>query len=176
MLTVNTQARPPVRVDLEPLVTENNPDGDPAKQQHILFRAWETAALATGKGTAATALRAGQDVDVALVGFTIAAARWGALSWVGPLDVDGAPLAVTPDNAQALLQQFQDVYEAVNLGYVLPALERELERESEKNVSAPSPTGTSPAGAQKNRGRASRSADGTTARLAQAAAKSAPTN
>ena len=67
-----------------------------------------------------------------------ALARLAILDWDGVGDMDGAPLAVSPDAVDALLDVFA-LFEAFQLEYVTPG----LQLEQEKNASASSPSGTS---------------------------------
>lgn len=60
------------------------------------------------------------------------------LEWEGVADADGYPLAPTPQTIGAVLDLYP-VFEAFQIGYVAKG----LLLESEKNVSAPSPSGTS---------------------------------
>jgi len=75
--------------------------------------------------------------DRAMV-FAKALARRAVLEWEGVGDEDGEPLDLSPEGVDALLDIWP-IFEAFQEGYVAKALV--LERE--KNVSAPSPTGTS---------------------------------
>ena len=70
--------------------------------------------------------------------FAKAIARRAVLDWEGVEDADGAPLAVTPEGVDALLEIWP-LFEAFQLGYVAKG----LALEQEKNASAPSPSGTS---------------------------------
>ncbi len=79
---------------------------------------------------------AGQD-QLALA-MAQAVARRAVLAWEGVGDADGNPLPVTPEGVTALLEVWP-IFEAFQLGYVAKG----LVLEQEKNVSAPSPSGTS---------------------------------
>lgn len=158
MLKLDTQPRPPVRVDL--------PGG-----AHIDFKPLATAGLMAGRATARDVVQAGGEAVVAGVGFTVAAARWGALAWEGVGDEAGKPLELTPDNVQLLLEQSEVAFHAVQLQYVAPA----LAREAEKNGSAPARVGTSRAPRKTSRKGKAPSAAGSTAKAAAAKAKPAPT-
>ncbi|MDB5461381.1 MAG: hypothetical protein JWO72_3122 [Caulobacteraceae bacterium] len=146
---------------------------DVAEGVRVQFKPWATQAKSAGITAGATVLAAGHTRDVAEVAFTIAAARWGALAWEGIGDQDGELLPLTPDNLQELLEQSEAAYQAVDAGYVIPG----LQRSAEKNGSAPSPLGTSPASKPKKaRARARRSGAGTTAAPARKSAKPALTS
>jgi hypothetical protein len=67
-----------------------------------------------------------------------AVARQAVLDWEGVGDAEGKPLPVTPERVDALLEVWP-IFEAFQLGYVAKG----LVLEQEKNVSAPSPSGTS---------------------------------
>jgi hypothetical protein len=67
-----------------------------------------------------------------------AVARRAVLDWEGVGDASGAPLPVTPEGVDALLEVFP-VFEAFQTAYVAKGLALELE----KNVSSPSPNGAS---------------------------------
>jgi hypothetical protein len=79
---------------------------------------------------------AGQD-QLALT-MAQAVARQAVLDWEGVGDAEGDPLPVTPEGVTALLEVWP-IFEAFQLGYVAKG----LVLEQEKNVSAPSPSGTS---------------------------------
>ena len=79
---------------------------------------------------------AGQD-QLALA-MAQAVARRAVLDWEGVGDAEGNPLPVTPEGVTALLEVWP-IFEAFQLGYVAKG----LVLEQEKNVSAPSPSGTS---------------------------------
>jgi hypothetical protein len=77
------------------------------------------------------------DEERALV-FAKAIARWSVIGWEGVGDADGNPVPVTPAGIDALLEVWP-IFEAFQASYVA----RGLRLDAEKNVSAPSPTGTS---------------------------------
>ena len=79
---------------------------------------------------------AGQD-QLALA-MAQAVARRAVLAWEGVGDADGNPLPVTPEGITALLEVWP-IFEAFQIGYVAKG----LVLDQEKNVSAPSPSGTS---------------------------------
>jgi hypothetical protein len=79
---------------------------------------------------------AGQD-QLALT-MAQAVARRAVLGWEGVGDAEGNPLPVTPEGVMALLEVWP-IFEAFQLAYVAKG----LVLEQEKNVSAPSPSGTS---------------------------------
>ena len=81
-----------------------------------------------------------------------AVARIAVADWEGVGDTDGEPVSVTPEGIDALLDVLP-IFEAFQLRYV----SKGLLLEEEKNVSAPSPNGTS-AGAKPTAKRAKRSA------------------
>ena len=70
--------------------------------------------------------------------FAKAIARRAVLDWEGVGDADGAPLTVSPEAIDALLDIWP-LFEAFQLGYVATG----LALEQEKNASAPSPNGPS---------------------------------
>jgi hypothetical protein len=70
--------------------------------------------------------------------FAGALARRAVVDWEGVGDAEGNVLPVTPDGIDALLALWP-IFEAFNLHYV----SRGMLLDAEKNVSAPSPTGTS---------------------------------
>ena len=77
------------------------------------------------------------DEERALV-FAKAIARRAVNGWEGVGDAEGSPVPVTPDGVDALLEVWP-IFEAFQATYVA----RGLLLDSEKNASAPSPTGTS---------------------------------
>ena len=77
------------------------------------------------------------DEERALV-FAKAIARRAVTEWEGVGDADGSPVPVTPEGIDALLEIWP-IFEAFQAGYVAKG----LLLDAEKNVSAPSPTGTS---------------------------------
>jgi hypothetical protein len=77
------------------------------------------------------------DEERALV-FAKAIARRSVIGWEGVGDADGNPAPVTPAGIDALLEVWP-IFEAFQASYVA----RGLLLDAEKNVSAPSPTGTS---------------------------------
>lgn len=158
MLQITTAVREPVRVDL--------PGGG-----HILFKPPSTTGKAVARRAAMAAVIAGEDVAVANVAFSVALARWGAISWEGIGDQDGAPLPLTGDNVELLLEQSPSTFDAVTDVYTKAV----LELETEKNVSAPGPIGTSPGSAAKKvaKARASRGEAATTAPAANRAQRRA---
>jgi hypothetical protein len=80
---------------------------------------------------------AASDEERALV-FAKAIARRAVSDWEGVGDADGNPAAVTPAGIDALLEVWP-IFEAFQATYV----SKGLLLDAEKNVSAPSPTGTS---------------------------------
>ena len=70
--------------------------------------------------------------------FAGALARRAVVEWEGVGDADGNVLPVSPEGIDALLALWP-IFEAFNLRYV----SRGMLLDAEKNVSAPSPTGTS---------------------------------
>jgi hypothetical protein len=77
------------------------------------------------------------DEERALV-FAKAIARRSVIGWEGVGDADGNPVPVTPAGIDALLEVWP-IFEAFQASYVAKG----LLLDAEKNVSAPSPTGTS---------------------------------
>ena len=80
---------------------------------------------------------AASDEERALV-FAKAIARRAVNGWEGVGDAEGSPVPVTPEGVDALLEVWP-IFEAFQATYVA----RGLLLDSEKNASAPSPTGTS---------------------------------
>jgi hypothetical protein len=70
--------------------------------------------------------------------FAKAIARIAVSSWEGVGDADGNPVPVSPEGIDALLEVWP-IFEAFQATYVAGG----LLLDAEKNVSAPSPTGTS---------------------------------
>ena len=70
--------------------------------------------------------------------FARALARRAVLDWEGVGDAEGAPLAVTPEGIDALLDIFP-IFDAFQTNYV----GKGLMLDAEGNASAPSPTGSS---------------------------------
>ena len=70
--------------------------------------------------------------------FAAALARRAVVDWEGVGDADGTVIAVSPEGIDALLSLWP-IFEAFNLHYISPG----MLLDAEKNVSAPSPTGTS---------------------------------
>ncbi len=155
MLRIRT-ARPDIRVALS--------DG-----ASILFRSDKpSAGVAAARRAAGLMIEAGGDDADASVAFTVALAQWGALSWDGVGDEAGQPLELTPESLELLMTQMPDAYRRIDHGFVIEI----LSRDAEKNGSAPSPVGGTPAGARMAKSK-KRGAAGTSARPARASAKSA---
>jgi len=123
-----TAAPEPVWIDIVPGV-------------RVQLRPWSTPVLAAGQAAASAAVAAGHSADVGVVAFTMGVARYAALAWEGVGDEAGEPLDLTPAALQLLLEQSPEAFRAIDRDYVTPS----LERSAEKNASAPSPDGTSPA-------------------------------
>ena len=94
--------------------------------------------VATRSDPAVQALDADASNDSRAAVFAAALARRAVVDWEGVGDVDGKPLAVSPEGIDALLSLWP-IFEAFNLHYVSPG----MLLDAEKNGSAPSPTGTS---------------------------------
>lgn len=112
----------------------------------ITLRPWASGAMSAAMDAFSRVLAAGGSRADATVAFTAAAAVWAALSWSGISDEDdeaGAPLEMTDELVEALIVQQPGAFTAIDQLYVIPA----LDREAEKNGSAPSPAGGTPAGA-----------------------------
>jgi hypothetical protein len=77
------------------------------------------------------------DEEIA-VAFAKAIAARAIVEWEGVGDAEGAPIPVSPEAFDALLELWP-IFEKFQTAYVA----RGLELEAEKNVSAPSPTGSS---------------------------------
>lgn len=75
--------------------------------------------------------------DTIAVAFAKAIAKRAILDWEGVGDLEGAPVVVTPDGVDALLDIWP-IFEAFQTTYVAKG----LELEAEKNVSAPLPLGS----------------------------------
>ena len=91
--------------------------------------------------------------------FAKAIARIAVTDWEGVGDADGSPVPVTPEGIDALLEVWP-IFEAFQAVYVANG----LLLDAEKNVSAPSPTGTS-AGATATARRAAKPCPDCPARL-----------
>lgn len=127
MLKVRS-GRPDIVVDL--------PDG-----ASITFRASRpTPGVIAGRRAYASVISGGGDDAEAAAAFTIGLATWGAISWEGIGDEAGEPLALTPENLDLLLSEEPEAYSRIDRKFVTPI----LEREAEKNGSAPSPAGGTP--------------------------------
>ena len=94
--------------------------------------------VATRSDPAVQALEADASNDSRAAVFAAALARRAVVDWEGVGDVDGKPLAVSPEGIDALLSLWP-IFEAFNLHYVSPG----MLLDAEKNGSAPLPTGTS---------------------------------
>ena len=94
--------------------------------------------VATRSDPAVQKLDADASNDSRAAVFAAALARRAVVDWEGVGDVDGKPLAVSPEGIDALLSLWP-IFEAFNLHYVSPG----MLLDAEKNGSAPSPTGTS---------------------------------
>lgn len=136
MLKISMAAREPIKVDL--------PDG-----ASVTFKPAGSAGLVAAQTAYAIIVRAGGDNADAEVAFTAAFAAWGVQGWDGISDQDGVPLELPEDRAaraeliDLLLTQDPLAFERVDTAYVSPF----LRREAEKNASALSPAGVTPAGA-----------------------------
>ena len=94
--------------------------------------------VATRSDPAVQALEVDASNDSREAVFSGALARRAVVDWEGVGDEDGNPLPVTPEGIDANLSLWP-IFEAFNLHYV----SRGMLLDAEKNVSAPSPTGTS---------------------------------
>ena len=94
--------------------------------------------VATRSDPAVQALDADASNDTRAAVFAAALARRAVIGWEGVGDAEGSVIAVTPDGIDALMSLWP-IFEAFNLHYV----SRGMLLDAEKNVSAPSPTGTS---------------------------------
>ena len=94
--------------------------------------------VATRSDPEVQSLEADASNDTRAAIFAGALARRAVMDWEGVGDADGNPLPVSPDGIDALLSLWP-IFEAFNLYYVSPG----MLLDAEKNVSAPSPTGTS---------------------------------
>lgn len=110
----------------------------------ITLKPWRSAALAAGQAAFNVALTAGLTRADATVAFTAGAVAWGAVAWDGVSDLDsGESLEISPELVEQLVIQDAGAFSALDEKYVLPG----LAREQEKNGSAPSLAGGTPAGA-----------------------------
>ena len=94
--------------------------------------------VATRSDTAVQDMAADASNDTRAAVFAAALARRAIVDWDGVGDADGAIITVTPDGIDALLSLWP-IFEAFNLLYV----SRGMLLDTEKNGSAPLPTGTS---------------------------------
>ena len=94
--------------------------------------------VATRSDPAVQALSADASNDTRAAVFAAALARRAIVDWDGVGDADGTVIAVSPEGIDALLSLWP-IFEAFNLLYV----SRGMLLDVEKNVFAPSPTGTS---------------------------------
>ena len=83
-------------------------------------------------------LAADANNDTRAAVFATALARRAVVDWEGVGDADGTVIAVSPEGIDSLLSLWP-IFEAFNLHYV----SRGMLLDTEKNGSAPSPTGTS---------------------------------
>ena len=94
--------------------------------------------VATRSDPAVQDLAADASNDTRAAVFATALARRAIVDWDGVGDESGAVVAVSPEGIDALLSLWP-IFEAFNLHYV----SRGMLLDTEKNGSAPSPTGTS---------------------------------
>jgi hypothetical protein len=87
---------------------------------------------------AVRAIAPGMPDDNIAVVFARAIAARAIVDWEGVGDADGAPIPVSPEAIDALLDLWP-IFEKFQTAYVAKG----LELEAEKNVSAPSPNGSS---------------------------------
>ena len=87
---------------------------------------------------AVRAIASGMPDDSIAVIFAKAIAARAIVDWDGVSDTDGAPIPVSPEAIDALLDLWP-IFEKFQTAYVAKG----LELEAEKNVSPPSPTGSS---------------------------------
>lgn len=98
-----------------------------------------TALMVAARNDAAIeALPATASDEAQALAFAKAIARIAVTDWAGVGDADGNPLPVTPEGIDALLEVWP-LFEAFQATYVAGG----LLLDSERNVSAPAPTGTS---------------------------------
>lgn len=113
---------------------------EPLPGLKITFRPLASVGLVVARAAAGHAALAGGTDAEAGFAFTVAAAAWGAISWEGVAgELSDEPLPCTREAVEALLCDSLQVYDAVDTLYVLPA----LQKEAEKNGSSPSPNGAS---------------------------------
>ncbi|MGI4879906.1 MAG: hypothetical protein ACRYG4_20720 [Janthinobacterium lividum] len=118
---------------------------------------------------------AAEDMEGAGDAMSLELLRRGIVEWEGIGNADGEPVTASPAMIELFLAD-PDSYEAADAAYVLPW----ARRDAEKNVSAPSPSGTS-AGAMPGSDTATSHADGANTGGAKAAkkpsrARTSPTN
>ena len=94
--------------------------------------------VATRSDSAVQDLAADASNDTRAAVFAAALARRAVVDWEGVGDADGTVIAVSPEGIDALLSLWP-IFEAFNLHYV----SRGMLLDTEKNGSAPLPTGTS---------------------------------
>ena len=98
-----------------------------------------TALMVAARSDAAIeALPAAASDEARALVFAKSIARIAVVDWEGVGDADGTPIGVTPEGIDALLEVWP-IFEAFQASYVAAG----LLLDAEKNVSAPSPTGTS---------------------------------
>jgi hypothetical protein len=150
---------------------------DPACQ--VLVRPYTRLGRAAGVDMAVAASEAGGGAREANVAWVVGLAGWAVIDWKGVGDETGTPIPCTPEDVRELMLQHDAAYEAFDRLYATPGLERDLERDQEKNGSSPSPRGTSPAGAApkaaRKKTKVSPGADAATAPAAPAKAANART-
>lgn len=113
------------------------PDGS-----SITLKPWASGAHAAGQAAFSKALEEGLTQADANVAFTGGAAGWGAIAWSGMVDDEtGEALEISPEMVELLIAQVPAAFTAVDREYVLPG----LRQEQEKNASAPSLAGGTPA-------------------------------
>lgn len=109
----------------------------------VQVRPITVAAMLVAREAVAKVVRGEDQQDVmqhASIALVRELAQRGIVAWEGVGDAKGAPLAVTPESIDALLEVWQ-AYDAIDRLYVGPA----MVRDQEKNGSSPAPNGTSAA-------------------------------
>lgn len=119
----------------------------------LTLKPWASGALVAARAAFAQVLAAGGSRADADVAFTAGAAAWAATGWTGvfergdddqPADAPLTPLEMTRDLVVLMVTTESSVFDQIDARFVIPG----LQREAEKNASAPSLVGDTPAGAQ----------------------------
>ncbi|MGA0595398.1 hypothetical protein [Enterovirga sp. CN4-39] len=130
MLRLSPKGSEPFWIDLLPGV-------------RVQVRPISAAMMLVARAAAGDAFRSADrdSVHYANAAMTVSLAHQGIVAWEGIGDAEGAPLQVTPENIDLLLDEWP-AFQALDDGYTRPA----LVAADEKNGSRPSPNGISAAG------------------------------